>query len=224
MSFGLIQKTVSLIKKRFKNPYILIQTNGTLLTDERLDYIKEQHINLEFGVDGLAISTLKHRRKTTPKSYTLLIKHLTKALTKGIGVSCTMTVHPSEAALMQENFSFLNSLNIPSIEITPAVFEQWTEESKNSYLEQYGAIVQLMKSKGKQTILSSVYDRPLQHKQLDIIVTGTGKILPSWVSLSLPREAKQYHAYYDKGSINTKILANYLSLYQKFYTEENRTF
>ena len=218
IEFGLIKKTVALIKKKFQDPYFLIQTNGILLRDEIFEFLLENNINLEFGFDGLSLTTLAHRKKTTERSYEIILQNIQKALDLGIGVSCTMVVHPNEADRMQENFQFLLRLGIPKIEITPATCEMWTEESKNGYLERYKEIVDEYAA-----VLSTVYDRPIS-RRFDAIVTGLGDILPSWISLSFPREVKGEYAYFKDGKLLSLQIARYLKLYNSFFSQKNVTY
>jgi len=224
LEFNLIKETVKLIKEKYPRPYILIQTNGILLDDNKLAYIKDNNINLEFGIDGQMITTLNHRLLTTQGNYQRTITIIKKSIKENIGVSCTMTVHPHEAIKMIENFEYLLSLGIKKIEITPAVFEKWDQKSKEDYLNKYETIVHIMKNRRQEKILSTVYDRPLQSPQLDVILTGTGMILPSWASLSFPRQVKEKYAYYVDGKIKTKVLSKYLIMHNKFYKKKNSTY
>jgi len=223
IEFSLIKRTVAYIQQKFAQPYILIQTNGVLLTDEIFEFLLENNINLEFGFDGLSLTTLAHRKKITERSYEIILQNIQKALDLGIGVSCTMVVHPNEADRMQKNFQFLLRLGIPKIEITPATCERWMVQDKEEYLVHYAAIVAEMKQQGTERVLSTVYDRSIG-RRFDAIVTGDGKILPSWISLSFPREVKEHYAYFSEGKLHPKTVARYLQLYSSFFQQENATY
>ncbi len=139
--FPLVKKTVNYIKKKFPKINIGIQTNGLLLNEEIISFLKDNKISLEIGIDGDFFTTSKHRRGIDRDSFEKLIKNIKKCKEKGIDISCTMTVHPQESCRLSENFSFLINLGLRNIDVTPSALIEWDVKSIECFKKEYIKIV-----------------------------------------------------------------------------------
>src|SRR3989338_11136849 len=80
IEYELIKKIVPLIKNKFENPYILILTNALLLDKEKMDYIKNENIYVEVGLDGKSETTTAHRININNSNYEIIMGNIKNAI------------------------------------------------------------------------------------------------------------------------------------------------
>ena len=194
---------------------------------ERLLFIKENSVNLEFGIDGDYFSDSKHRKGTTRRFFGKIMKSISESVSLGTGVSITLTVHPDSAQSLLDNFVYLLSTGANLIEITPAAFESWGRESIRMFKKQYLSVLRHAASNGALGRISMEYDRPIE-PSIDLIVMANGKVITNWALLSLPREARDSYSVMslEEGGIKTneKRLGEISEIYAKTFSSGNFTY
>tara|TARA_Y100000034_G_C6864249_1_gene393697 strand:+ start:306 stop:1250 length:945 start_codon:yes stop_codon:yes gene_type:complete len=174
--WNLLKKSIEYIRKS-KNSYILIQSNGVLINEEQVNFLKENKVNIEIGLDGLEISNI-HRKGINTKIQNKILENIKILNQNFIHTTCTMTVHPSQCMNMLQNIEYLISIGLNKIEVTPAIFEKWDENSVKEFKRNY-----LLCLKHRKNLIGE-YDIP-SNTEIDYIIDAKSHILPNWCWLSL---------------------------------------
>lgn len=210
------------IKDNFLIYNLMIETNCLFLENKKIKFIRDYDIVVEPGIDGDYSTTAKHRKGLSKQKFSELLKKIKLILESGIKVSPTMTVHPQEADKMFGNFLFLISLGLYSIDIHPALFEEWTEKSSHLFIKNYKKIAEYERNE-KKYLLNKSYSLPM-NLSLDFVILPTGEILPNWVYLCLrPSQRKKYFIgqLVDRGVVlfKDKFLF-FLKQYKNFFSKK----
>ena len=126
--------------RRFKDTSLHIQTNGLLIDHDSIVKLKELGVNLEFGIDGTAQTTIQHRGGLKPASFKKLTDTIAQCVKAGIPCGSTMTVHPHEVRHMEQELDFLRKTGLPHVDITPAAFMPWTPQTIALFKKNYLAL------------------------------------------------------------------------------------
>ena len=120
------------IRQEYKKPFTLgITTNGTLLNDERLNFLKDNQISLLFSIDG-AKATQDYNRPyhNGEGSFDSLEDIIPKIASTFRGSTFRSTVIPPTCHHTFENIMFARDNGFTKFYIVPNVFEEWTEDQK----------------------------------------------------------------------------------------------
>ena len=123
------------IRQEYKKPFTLgITTNGTLLDDERIKFLKDNKISLLFSIDGDKMTQDYNRPYADGKgsfdSLTDIIPKISKNFSR---VTFRGTVIPDTCEYTFENIMFAKNNGFKSFFIVPNVFEEWSEDKKNIF-------------------------------------------------------------------------------------------
>ena len=205
LSWKLLQDTVRLIKRDFKNNHIHIQTNGTYLDFQKMLFLKKFGTGIEFGIDGDFDSTTKHREGLTLNKNKKLCKNIENCVKLNLPVSATMTIHPQETEKMLKNFAYLVNLGLKNIDITPAAFMGWNKYSIYRFKKNYLQIVKKIPGIWKK-FLYTAEDTPTSPVSWDVSIGYGGYVLPGDVYLCLPQELKAKYSIvtFQKGTVKLR--------------------
>ncbi len=120
------------IRQEYNKPFQLsMTTNGTLLNEERIKFMKENNIGILLSIDG-AKETQDYNRpyhNTTGSSFDTLEKIL-PLIVENFSTTFRMTTIPPTCHHVFENIQFASSLGFNSFFVIPNVFEEWPEDKK----------------------------------------------------------------------------------------------
>lgn len=138
------------IRQEYKKPFNLgITTNGTLLNDERIKFLKDNQIHPLFSIDGGKITQDYNRPYHNGLgSFDSLEEIIPKISNNFKSTTFRSTVIPQTCQHTFENIMFARDNGFKKFFIVPNVFEEWTEEQKeilknefdkyvNYYIDEY---------------------------------------------------------------------------------------
>jgi MoaA/NifB/PqqE/SkfB family radical SAM enzyme len=199
----------------------MLETNTLLLNEEKVRFLKKYNVAVETGIDGDFNTTSRHRKGITQSNFSRLTENIKYILKEEIKVSPTMTVHPDEISGMLANFKYLESLGLYSIDVHPAVFEEWSERASAEFVKGYEQIALYEKNSGK-ALLNRSYSVPIPFS-MDFLVMPGGDILPNWVYLCLDGEDKKKYFFgkvtEDGLVFHKENLLFFLKEYKRFFKE-----
>jgi uncharacterized protein len=128
--FDLIVKIVDYIKlKNILEARMItfsITSNGTLITDEILDYFSLEGINLCISIDGPEhIHNINRKLPDGQGSFNLIIENLRRAQKKLISLQVNAVYSQNTIDYLLEIVIFFRSLGISSIHLNPNITETW---------------------------------------------------------------------------------------------------
>lgn len=152
------------IRQEYKKPFQLsMTTNGTLLNEERIKFMKDNSIGLLLSIDG-AKETQDYNRpyhNDTKSSFDTLEKIL-PLVVENFSTTFRMTTIPPTCHHVFENIQFADSLGFKSFFVIPNVFEEWSEEEKltlKNEMTKYGDYYIECLRTGKQPINFSTFEK-----------------------------------------------------------------
>lgn len=111
-------------------------TNGTLFTEERLDYLFKHNVSFLLSMDGgKATQDLNRPMKSGHSSYDAIVKYIPKILKEKPGQTVRMTVNKSSCYNFFEDVFSLIQLGFVNISALPNVFEVWGSDEKQAFEE-----------------------------------------------------------------------------------------
>lgn len=122
------------IRNEYKEPFgISITTNGTMLNEERMDFLKQYGVGLLLSIDG-AKETQDYNRPTHSgaSSFDLLKDVLPLICKYRPGTTFRMTTIPETCNHIYENIEFAINGGFKSFFIIPNVFQEWSDEAKET--------------------------------------------------------------------------------------------
>lgn len=125
LSFSLIKETVSFLKNKNKElkkrVHYTITTNGSLLTDEIVQFLSEHKFSVELSFDGLAQDVL--RKKGSYKAIAPKISELLNHTDIGLEVNSVFT--PLSVGYLSESIKSIMELGVPNICVSFSTIESW---------------------------------------------------------------------------------------------------
>ncbi len=120
------------IRKEYGKPFQLsVTTNGTLLTPERITYMKENHIGMLLSIDGREETQNYNRPYHSGEgSFETLSQTLPLVVENFPGTTFRMTAIPKTCGNTYENIRFAEASGFKSFFIMPNVFESWDTEAR----------------------------------------------------------------------------------------------
>lgn len=129
LSFSLIKKTISLLSEKNarlkKRARYSLSTNGSLLTEEIIQFLDKHNFTVELSFDGLAQDLQK--KKGTSKEIVSRIKKILHHSHINLEVNSVFT--PQTACLISESIHFLLDLKISQIRLSLSTIEPWDSNS-----------------------------------------------------------------------------------------------
>lgn len=151
------------IRQEYKKPFQLsMTTNGTLLNEERMKFMKDNGIGLLLSIDG-AKETQDYNRPyhvDSKSSFDTLEKILPQVV-RDFSTTFRMTAIPPTCHHVFENIQFAESLGFKSFFVIPNVFEEWPEEKKlvlKNEMTKYGDYYIECLRNGTQPIIFSTFE------------------------------------------------------------------
>jgi len=154
-----------------------ITTNGTLINNDLIDYIKANPgIELIVSLDGDIKTQSINRRSAQAKkldSYTAITSN--KNILSLPKVTVNMVIAPNQAARMFENFKHILKLGFKRFNFLPAYYVLWTNKGLNNLKRGFDRIAEFIINQGKDIYVKNQYvlsDTPLFNKGLVVDYNG----------------------------------------------------
>jgi uncharacterized protein len=114
---------------------ITIKTNGTILNQDMLNYIKSNSLNIVISIDGMADSHNRHRiNKGGFGTHGTILKNILKIIDHGIEFSVNYSVHPNEVSYIYHSIRWLYEIGVSNINIAPVYGTvKWNVSDINSF-------------------------------------------------------------------------------------------
>jgi sulfatase maturation enzyme AslB (radical SAM superfamily) len=129
LSFDSIKKTISLLnsknKELNKKPHFSITTNGSLLSEEVIQFLNTYKFSVELSFDGLAQEV--HRNKGSFEKIVSSIKELLKYTDMNLEVNSVFT--PETVSYLSKSIQFIMDLNVPNIHFSLSTIKPWDRAS-----------------------------------------------------------------------------------------------
>jgi uncharacterized protein len=131
---GIVEWAKEVAHKSGKYVSFSATTNGTLLNDERVRFLKDHQVLVMLSMDGLPEVHDRHRRmvKNRP-SFALVWKGLQLLREHYETFYVRMTVMPDTAPLLFESVIFLSEHGVKNIVIVPAFGVEWKPDDRKVY-------------------------------------------------------------------------------------------
>ncbi len=116
-------------------------TNGTLLTEEMIDYFKKHDVLYTLSFDGDRFSQDKGRPTTNGgSSFDLVINNIPKILNANPYVRVNVVVTPQTTCNLLKSIKFLRGLGLRYLDIQPDYGAPWDRKGLNTLRKQYLAL------------------------------------------------------------------------------------
>jgi len=129
LSLNSVKKTISFLKTKNKElnkrANYSITTNGSLLTEETIQFLNEHKFSVELSFDGLAQDV--QRKKGSFKKIVLIIEELLKYSDIGLEVNSVYT--PKTVDSISESIKSIMALDVPNIHFAITIIEPWDQIS-----------------------------------------------------------------------------------------------
>jgi uncharacterized protein len=123
---------------------LILKTNGTMLTPEIADFLKEAPWRV-VSIDGSEQSHYRHRKDCSGRStWHAVTAAIAALMERGVECVASMTVHPSACSTVLRNVRELQKLGLRRIDIGPAYGTvQWSEVQSRHFAESLGELAVL---------------------------------------------------------------------------------
>lgn len=164
---AVIKPLVEWVHDELKAPFrFSITTNGTLLTDERIRFMKRHGFGLLLSMDGnQPVQDYNRPCADGRGSFDLLKPIVPKVLAAWPGVTFRMTAVPETCSHLFESIMWASAQGFTNFFVTPNVFEAWGDEARNvlAYeLKKYSDYYFDCKSKGIKPIKFSTFEQAFE--------------------------------------------------------------
>lgn len=225
IEWPLVADIFQYLRENFPDESLVLQTNGIFLDEAMILFLKNNKVVIEHGIDGEFSSTSKHRKGTLRKEFERVVDSIKIAVSQGVKLNPTMAVTPSEIKYMYENFLYLISLGIESMDVHPTLLDSWEKRHVFLFEREYFKLINY-EIKNRKGIICKDYYIPRTFG-FDLVIMPDGNVLPNWVYLMLPRQLKKHFFFMkleESPMLNEERLKYYLNLYYKFYKIPNVTY
>lgn len=126
-----------------------ITTNGTLINNEIIEFVKENSIKLSISIDGSKESHNKYRIfHNDLGSYDIVIKNIKLLIENNITPRCRMTFSANTFKYIHKGVSELNNLGLNTFAISANFYDNtWTTKSINEFKLEVDKLIQTQKEK-----------------------------------------------------------------------------
>lgn len=129
LSLNLIRETISLLNYKniefSKKSHYSITTNGSLFSEEVIQFLNEYKFSIELSFDGLAQDI--NRKKGSFEKIVFCIKELLKYPSIHLETNSVFT--PETVGYLSESIQFIMGLNVPNIHFSLSTIKPWDQAS-----------------------------------------------------------------------------------------------
>jgi len=248
LAFEQIKYAVSLLQEKNKTGKkkltFYLTTNGSLLSDEILDFFNRHRFDMMLSFDGLTQDTA--RKPGSSKLMHTRIKQVQKY--PGIVFSVNSVFTPETAGYLSESLQFIIRLGVPEILVSLSSIHPWAQKELDILTEEYDRLGEFLVSYYKETGKIPVNDFKIPEgppKKNFVCLAGRDRIAITpqedvWGCylfhdyLKQKKESDDYRRYHfgklddfieNHERLYPGIIANYCDLSQlMFFTEKEHCF
>jgi uncharacterized protein len=145
----------------------VLKTNGTILNDVIMDFIRVHRLKVVVSIDGPASVHDKHRlTKQHYPTHSAVLRNLTSLLEHNVHCVASVTVHPDTCATVFDNVRRLHEIGIEHIDIGPVYGTVgWSEPNIDALVDSFlysGRYMRQVRSAGGQLEIGPLY-RSTEH-------------------------------------------------------------
>ncbi len=180
LCFDLVREITAYVRKK-ESPDSPVQmslcTNAVLLTEDHLRFLKENRYQLAISFDGLKETQDKHRKfpdgtgtfDVVTKKFPLIFQ-----IMGAKDVAANLSIVPSEAKNLFENFTFILSSGFATVNFEPVFgYRSWQREDQDAFVGQMKKIIKFIHAnllEGRFFFLATI-NRELKYRTLSKFVT-----------------------------------------------------
>jgi len=141
LRWDLIKKGINysqkMSRKKQKNIRYFLTTNGLLLDELKISYLKQYPITVMFSLDGSSETQIKNRPLIKNSKYPieLLIKNLQSLIKHKIDYFVNLTFSPKNIKDLEKNIHYLINIGAKNILLSYTIGSYWPEKIIKSYLK-----------------------------------------------------------------------------------------
>ena len=136
LAFELIRQVVSFLKaenkKHNKKVHYSLTTNGSLITNEIIQFLDKHKFSLELSFDGLAQDV--GRQKGSRKKIVLIIKELLEH--PNINLEINSVFSPDTVNYLSDSIQFIMDLGVPDIRFSLSTIKAWNQDTLKNLEEE----------------------------------------------------------------------------------------
>ncbi len=199
-----------------KEIFLSTTTNGTLLNEERVRFLKTHKISLMLSIDGPPYIHDRYRRTVMGAPSSHLVERGLRLVQDYYGAEFTvrMTVMPDAAPWLFESVLFLWDKGVRQIVVRPAFGVRWTGRAWRAYWEKAHELAQYFEtlfSKGETKAAVPFPEYPSEVHGFkgcmagttNVAVTAQGRVLPcSWFTSSTELKQNYTLGHVLEGKLN----------------------
>jgi uncharacterized protein len=146
LRFDLIKQLVPFAKRRAfqhnKSIHFGLTTNGTILTEEIIEFWRHWGIGFHTSIDGCPAAHNLHRHfpDGRPSSF-LLERNLPKILALRPKTTARATVLPDTVKYLAQSFDYLIDMGYRSVAFVTGSYSQWSTQSVEEFREQFRLVL-----------------------------------------------------------------------------------
>lgn len=144
LQFNLMEKMAEYLKRNYDERFGLsLFTNGTLISDEVVDFFRENKVFVTLSIDGSKATQDKNRRfKNNQGTFEILEPILQKLIASKVSLRIRMTVTPDNCDKLFDNIKFfVEKYALTDIQEEVDRFTYWNENQIDILIEQYDQII-----------------------------------------------------------------------------------
>lgn len=144
----LVREAVSMVERKAESVTqdvrLSLVTNGTLLNDDILNYLRDHHVILQVSCDGAPHVQDKHRRFPNGSGSSVLVEaNLKSALKRLPAVLVNIVYGPDTHSSLPQSISYLASLGLKQLILNPDYSAAWGAKEIDGLKETYMRIADL---------------------------------------------------------------------------------
>ncbi|GAF75495.1 unnamed protein product, partial [marine sediment metagenome] len=142
--------------------YFIVKTNGTILDQTIIKFLKTNSIKLVLSIDGTAENHDKYRRDSSGNRTHHIVSHNLKTVIRNdIQCVASVTVHPNLHKSVVENSRYLHKLGVKQIDLGPAYGTVlWAESDSLGFAQSIHDVARYMReiaNTGKNLEIGPLY-------------------------------------------------------------------
>lgn len=136
-------------REKGKQIKFMITTNGLLLEDEKLNFLKRHAVEIMFSIDGDRDTCGTHRLLKNKKHYYEgLFANLERLINSGLSYFVNLVVTPATVNKLYENFEFLRNLNVKKVQVCYRNGILWSEKNIETLVNEFRKFILNYKDRG----------------------------------------------------------------------------
>ncbi len=136
LEWDLVRKTHAYAKRQAKKKgltlEVIIVTNGTLLTQEHVDFFRENDISVRISIDGSREThdrSRPFRAKDGTSSFDVIMNNIRAIRPGSLRLSASLVFGPETVGSLLENIDFLRRNGFTGIDYFPELYATWDKEA-----------------------------------------------------------------------------------------------